>query len=174
MNTNLSIVFRIFLIRYANVAKMFKFHLITLLNTVICIVPNIFNFNNDQLTEILLYGKEDLDNINNTSILYATINCLIETKRFDTQLFWCSPDVMALTLILHLKFIFLFFFSFCFYYFYLFIIFWLFFNRDMRLFEMLIPRNVWGHSPEYSIPRVPPIPLPVPVFLVLYIAVFKI
>ena len=52
----------------------------TLLNTVSCIVPNIFDFNNDQLTEILLYGKEDLDNINNTSILDATINYLIETK----------------------------------------------------------------------------------------------
>ena len=36
-----------------------------------------------------------------------------------------------------------------------------------------IPRNVWPHSPEYSIPRirrVPRIPFPVPVFLVLYIA----
>ena len=59
----------------------------TLLNTIICIVPNIFDFNNDQLTEILLYGKDDLDNINNTSILDATINYLIETKRFNAQLF---------------------------------------------------------------------------------------
>ena len=36
-----------------------------------------------------------------------------------------------------------------------------------------IPRNVWPHSPEYNIPpipRVPRIPFPVPVFLVLYIA----
>ena len=31
----------------------------TLLNTVSCIVPNIFDFNNDQLTEILLHGKDD-------------------------------------------------------------------------------------------------------------------
>ena len=59
----------------------------TLLNTVSCIVPNIFDFNNDQLTEILLYGKEDLDNINNTSILDATINYLIETERFNAELF---------------------------------------------------------------------------------------
>ena len=59
----------------------------TLLNTVRCIVPNIFYFNNDQLTEILLYGKGDLDNINNTSILDATINYLIETKRFNAGLF---------------------------------------------------------------------------------------
>ena len=59
----------------------------TLLNTISCIVPNIFDFNNDQLTEILLYGKDDLDNINNTSILDATINYLIETKRFNAQLF---------------------------------------------------------------------------------------
>ena len=33
-----------------------------------------------------------------------------------------------------------------------------------------IPRNVWRHSPKYNIPPVPSIPLPVPVFLVLYIA----
>ena len=36
-----------------------------------------------------------------------------------------------------------------------------------------IPRNLWRHSPEYNIlaiPRVPHIPCPVPVFLVLYIA----
>ena len=59
----------------------------TLLNTVICIVPNIFDFNNDQLIEILLQGKKDLDNINNTSILVATINYLIETKRFNAELF---------------------------------------------------------------------------------------
>ena len=59
----------------------------TLLNTISCIVPNIFDFNNDQLTEILLFGKDDLDNINNTSILDATINYLIETKRFNAQLF---------------------------------------------------------------------------------------
>ena len=59
----------------------------TLLNTASCIVPNILNFNNDQLTEILLYGKEDLDNINNTRILDATIKYLIETKRFNAELF---------------------------------------------------------------------------------------
>ena len=40
-----------------------------------------------------------------------------------------------------------------------------------------IPRNVWRHSPEYNIPpipRVPRIPFPVPVFLVLYIARFSL
>ena len=72
-----------------------------LLNTVTCIAPNIFDFNNNQLTEIFLYGEEDLDNINNTSILDATINYLIETKRFNAQLFWWTPDVMALALMLH-------------------------------------------------------------------------
>ena len=70
------------------------------MNTVNCIVPNISDFNNDQLTEILLYSKGDLDNIDNTSILDATMNNLIETKRFDVQLFLCFPDVMALTLII--------------------------------------------------------------------------
>ena len=58
-----------------------------LLNTVSCIVLNISDLNNFQLTDILLYGKEDLDSINNTSILDATINYLIETKKFDAQLF---------------------------------------------------------------------------------------
>ena len=96
-----------------------------LLNTVSCIVSNIsanstisanISANNAQLTEILLYGNKDLGNINTTSIIDATINYLIETKWFDAQLFWCSPDVMALTLILVLKIIFLFFFFvlFCF------------------------------------------------------------
>ena len=83
----------------------------TLLNTVSCIVPNIFDWNNDQLTEILLYGKED--NINNTRILDATINYLIKTKRFNAELFWYTPDVMVLTMMLHLKSKFLFTF-FCF------------------------------------------------------------
>ena len=59
----------------------------TLLKTLSCIVPNIFHFNKDQLTEILLYGKEDLENINNTSILDATMNYLTETKRFNEELF---------------------------------------------------------------------------------------
>ena len=98
----------------------------TLFNAVTCIVSNISDFNDDQLTEIFLYGKEDFKNVNDTSILDVTINYLIETKIFDAQLFWCSPDIMASTFTLHLKFIFLFFFFFCFYYFCLFIIFRLF------------------------------------------------
>ena len=48
-----------------------------LLNTVSSIVPNIADFNHDQLTEIRLCEKENLDN---TSILDATISYLIETK----------------------------------------------------------------------------------------------
>ena len=75
----------------------------TLLNTVSCIVPKISDFNNDQITEILLYSKEDLDSIKNRSVLDATINYLIETKRFDAQLFLCSLDAMTSTLILQLK-----------------------------------------------------------------------
>ena len=52
----------------------------TLLNKVSCIVLIIFDFNNDQLIEIFLYGKEDLDNIHNTRILDGSINYLVETK----------------------------------------------------------------------------------------------
>ena len=61
--------------------------MMTLLNTVSCIVLNILDFNNDQLTEIHLHGKENLDNINNTCILDAIINYLLETKRSDAKLF---------------------------------------------------------------------------------------
>ena len=77
----------------------FLFKRLALLNTVSCIAPNMFDFNNEQLTGTLLHGKEDLDNISNTSILDATINYLIETKRFNVELFLCSPDAMALTLL---------------------------------------------------------------------------
>ena len=111
----------------------------TLLNTVNSIVLNTFYFNKDKLTEILLYGKGDLDIIDNTSILDTTINYLIEAKRFVAQLFRCSPDVMALTLILHLNscfcsfflfvsiiFIFLFFLGYFFYIVYIYIYIYIF------------------------------------------------
>ena len=49
----------------------------TLLNTVRLIDTNILDLSNDQLTEILLYGKENLNNMNNRSILNATIKYLI-------------------------------------------------------------------------------------------------
>ena len=67
----------------------------TLLNTVSCIVPNTFDFNNDQPTDFLLYGKEDLDKINNTSIVDAIINYLIETKRLNAQLFLVTCQISA-------------------------------------------------------------------------------
>ena len=59
----------------------------TFLNADTCIVSNISDFNDELLTEIFLYGKEDFKNVNDTSILDVTINYLIETKIFDAQLF---------------------------------------------------------------------------------------
>ena len=53
-----------------------------LLNTLRCLVSNILDLNNAELTENLLLSKENLDNVNNTSILDATIKQSIETKRF--------------------------------------------------------------------------------------------
>ena len=44
--------------------------------------------NNVQLTEIFFYGKENIDNMNNANMLDAAIRYLIETKRFDAQLFY--------------------------------------------------------------------------------------
>ena len=72
------------------------------MNTVICIISNILNLNNDQLPENLLYGKRNLD----TSILDTTNTYLIETESFDTLFMLCSPDVMALALtLLHFCFV---------------------------------------------------------------------
>ena len=118
MKTSLSILFEILFILYAFVVKILKLHLITfftvqtfykrmaLLNTVRCIL----DFNNAQLTEIPLYGKENLENMNNTSILNAIIKYLIKTKRFDVSC--CFANVMALRLILLSKLVFSFFFVF--------------------------------------------------------------
>ena len=111
------------------------------MNTVSCIVLNILDFNNDQPAEILLYGKKGVDNINNKSILDLTINYLIETKGFSAQLFWCSPDVLALTLILHLNSNFYSFFCFIFIIFYLFIIFKVFCFYILHVY-FFIPRYI--------------------------------
>ena len=59
--------------------------MMTFLNTIRCIGPNTLDLNNGQLTEILFHGKENFDNMNNTSILDAIIKYLIETKRSDAQ-----------------------------------------------------------------------------------------
>ena len=73
--------------------------------------------------------------VKTTSILDATINYLIESKRFFPELFWWNPDVMALTLMLHSKFefllilffdsflLFLSFYYFCFFFLYIYIYF---------------------------------------------------
>ena len=88
----------------------------TLLNTISCIVPNIIDFNNDQLTEIRLYGKEDLDN-NNTSILNATINYLIETERFNIDVAFKIHIFVLFFRFVFIIFIFLLFFRLSFLYF---------------------------------------------------------
>ena len=108
------------------------------MNTVSCIVLNILDFNNDQPTEILLYGKKGVDNINNKSILDVAMNYLIETKGFNDQLFWCSPDVMVLTLILHLNSIFILFFVW-FLLFFIFSLFLRFFVFTFYMYNFLFP-----------------------------------
>ena len=52
----------------------------TLLKAVRRIDPNILDSNNAQWTKIILHGKENLDNMNNTNVLDVTIEYLIETK----------------------------------------------------------------------------------------------
>ena len=87
---------------------------ITLFNAVRHIDPNILDLNNAQLTEILLYGKEDLDNMNNTSTLAATIKCLIKTKWFDAQLFFTFFWSHGFNINIAFKIWFFFFLLFCF------------------------------------------------------------
>lgn len=65
---------------------------------------------------------------------------ITETKRFDVQLFWCSLDPMALTLLLLLNFIFLFFSWFCFYHYYVFNFFRFFFLLSVDTF--FVPRYI--------------------------------
>ena len=95
MNTSLSTVSRILLIQHAAAVKILKLHLITFFivqnicmkERPSCTVLNIFDFNHDKLTEIVLRGKEDLDNINNTTILCGTIKHLIESKTINIEIF---------------------------------------------------------------------------------------
>ena len=57
-----------------------------MLNTIKAVDSSILDLHEDQITEILLYGKNLLRKTSNTSILNATINFLICTKRFDESL----------------------------------------------------------------------------------------
>ena len=57
-----------------------------LLNTIRAIDSSILDLDENQITETLLYGNNLLRKTINTSILNATINFLICTKRFDESL----------------------------------------------------------------------------------------
>ena len=56
------------------------------MNTIRNINRHIFDKNNLQIIETLLYGDSSLDNKSNTLILNATIDFLFVTKRFDVNL----------------------------------------------------------------------------------------
>ena len=58
----------------------------TFLNTIRNINRHIFDKNDLQITETLLYGDSSLDDKSNTLILNATIDFLFVTKRFDVNL----------------------------------------------------------------------------------------
>ena len=48
---------------------------------------NILTRDDSQVTETLLYGDSNLNNITNTLILNATIDFVIASERFDISLF---------------------------------------------------------------------------------------
>ena len=58
----------------------------TFLNTIRNINRNIFDKNDLQITETLLYGDSSLDDKSNTLVLNATIDFLFVTKRFEVNL----------------------------------------------------------------------------------------
>ena len=58
----------------------------TFLNVIGSIDRNILTRHNSQVTETLLYGDSNSNNITNTLILNAMIDLLIATKRFDVPL----------------------------------------------------------------------------------------
>ena len=58
----------------------------TFVNTIRNINRHIFDKNDLQITETLLYGDSYLDDKSNTLILNATIDFLFVTKRFDVNL----------------------------------------------------------------------------------------
>ena len=58
----------------------------TFLNIIGSIDRNILTRSDPQVTETLLYGDSNSNNITNTLILNATIDFLIATKRFDASL----------------------------------------------------------------------------------------
>ena len=58
----------------------------TFLNTIRNINRHIFDKNDLQITETLLYGDSSIDDKSNTLILNATIDFLFVTKRFDVNI----------------------------------------------------------------------------------------
>ena len=58
----------------------------TILNTIRSIKRHIFNKNDLQITETLMYGDSSLDDKSKTLILNATIDFLFAAKRFDVNL----------------------------------------------------------------------------------------
>ena len=54
-----------------------------LLRTVNPILTDLESFEDSNLPKILLYGHKTLENIKNRSILKATINFILDTKRFS-------------------------------------------------------------------------------------------
>ena len=58
-----------------------------LLNNIRQIAPNILNYNDSQLTQILLFGDTSFNSETNTSILNTTIDYFLSTKRFSNPIF---------------------------------------------------------------------------------------
>ena len=59
----------------------------TLLNNLRQIAPNILNYNNSRITQVLLYCDTSFKNETKTNILKNTISYLLATKRFDKPIF---------------------------------------------------------------------------------------
>ena len=60
---------------------------LALLNVIQGIDNSILELTDSHIVEVLLYGRKFIDISSNTNILKATIDFLLETKRFDERLF---------------------------------------------------------------------------------------
>ena len=62
---------------------LISFKMAASINFEVCDVIKFLNLSNDALTQLLLYGDNDLSNNLNRSILELTLSFIHETGRFD-------------------------------------------------------------------------------------------
>ena len=68
----------------------------TVLNSLEVIDTNLLKLSEEQLTKVLLYGFSQLDQNQNRNILNSSIDYIVESKRFESSLFWSRDKFLFL------------------------------------------------------------------------------